>query len=209
MPSLTLDAIGAPLDDRPDRAAADLRADDDARLVERARHGERSAQRLLYLRHAPWAGALATRLLSSRADGEDALHDAFADAFEQLHRLRTPAAFRGWLRRIVLTRVHRRLRRRRFVAAFGAQPALDATLARLAAPTCSPARRAELARIDAVLARLAPGPRLCWSLRHVEGCTLPEVAEATGLSVATVKRRIAVAQAALAAHVDPPGGRDA
>lgn len=205
MPGLTLQLIVAAPDSPAAQAAEQPLGGGDAQLVERALAGERSAQRALYVRHAPWAGALAARLLGSRADGEDALHDAFADAFEQLHRLQTPAAFRGWLRRIVLTRVHRRLRRRRFRALFGSQPALDATLARLAAPTCSPARRAELARIDAVLARLAPGPRLCWSLRRVEGYTLPEIADATGLSLATVKRRIAVAQAALSAHIAGEG----
>lgn len=166
-------------------------------LVERARAGDREAMQALYRRHAPAAGALATRLLQCRADGEDALHDAFADAFARLDRLRDPAAFAGWLRRIVLTHVHRRLRRRRLRTLLGLRDHRDATLARLAAPDCSPIRRVELGRIDTALARLAPEPRICWSLRHIEGYTLPEIADATGLSLATVKRRLVVARRAV------------
>ena len=36
------------------------------------------------------------------ADAEDILHDAFIYAFEHMGQLREPAAFGGWLRRIVI-----------------------------------------------------------------------------------------------------------
>lgn len=200
MTTLALPTTSDPLDEparRPRDVEASATAHGDALLVGRARAGERSAQRALYIRHAPAALALATRILASRADGEDALHDAFADAFQRLDQLRESAAFAGWLRRIVLSRCHRMLRRRRLRRLLGLQTERDATLDQLAAPACSPARRAELARIARVLERQAPEVRICWVLRRVQGCTLPEVAEATGLSLATVKRRVAVAERAL------------
>ncbi len=187
MAAITLPA-SAPADTRPDAA-----------LVRRARAGERSAQRALYTRHAGRSLALATRVLACHADAEDAVHDAFADAFGRLHRLRDPGAFGAWLRRIVLNRCHRTLRRRRLRGLLGLSYERDATLDRLAAPDCAPERRAELRRIAAVLEEQAPAVRICWCLRRVEGHTLPEIAEAVGLSLATVKRRIAVADRAVSA----------
>lgn len=38
----------------------------------------------------------------SPADAEDLLHDAFVYAFEHLHQLKDPAAFGGWLGKIVV-----------------------------------------------------------------------------------------------------------
>ena len=46
-------------------------------------------------------------------------------------------------------------------------------------------------------------PRLAWMLRHVDGHTLPEVAAALGVSLATAKRRLAEAEQVVREHVAP------
>ena len=62
--------------------------------------------------------------------------------------------------------------------------------------------RLELARrIDGALDALSAELRACFLLYHAEGMTVPQVAEATGLSPATVKRRIGRARAILAARL--------
>jgi len=66
-------------------------------------------------------------------------------------------------------------------------------------------------RLERELAVLSPEPRACFLLYHSEGLTVPEVAEATGLSPATVKRRIGAARRLLArrlADLAPGEGRD-
>jgi RNA polymerase sigma-70 factor (ECF subfamily) len=58
---------------------------------------------------------------------------------------------------------------------------------------------------------LPTAERIAWSLRTIEGLTLPAVAAACGCSLATAKRRIAAARAAIADHVGEaltPGGQD-
>jgi RNA polymerase sigma-70 factor (ECF subfamily) len=88
--------------------------EDDASLVERSLSGDAWAHEALYRRHVDRALAIALRLLRNRGEAEDAVQDAFIHAFERLRDLRVPAAFRGWLARLVVTQAHRRMRRRFF-----------------------------------------------------------------------------------------------
>jgi RNA polymerase sigma-70 factor (ECF subfamily) len=194
-------------------AAASSAAADEADLVARARDGAVAAQAELFRRHAPRLLPLLTRLLSSTADAEDALQDSFVTAFADLGKLRELEAFGGWLRRIAVHQAHRRFRRRRLWSAFGLQRGTaaggaDATLAALAVADAPPDVCAELTRLDGVLARLPSVNRAAWMLRYVEGYELVDVADSCGCSLATVKRRIAAAQARIAKHFELPEGDD-
>jgi RNA polymerase sigma-70 factor, ECF subfamily len=176
----------------------------DAELVGRALRGDRWSRDMLYRRHAHYLLAIACRLLASRSEGEEVVQDTFVVGFEQLGALRDPAAVRGWLAQIAVSLVRRRLRRGRLLRLLGLDHDHDATLAGLAAPTLRPDDRAELALIDRVLRRMPANLRIAWMLRKVEGLALPEVASACSCSLATVKRRIAAADAEMAHHVSFP-----
>lgn len=163
----------------------------DAELVERARDGDRSAQSELYRRHARAAGSLAARLLGTRADVEDILHDSFVDALTGLGRLRDPSAFRPWLLRIVVMKVRQKIRRRRIARRLGLYRSEDeATLDRLASPQATPEQRAELSLINDELCRLPVEEKVAWMLSRVEGYTLAEIAVLTDCGLTTVKRRL-------------------
>jgi RNA polymerase sigma-70 factor (ECF subfamily) len=172
------------------------RTADDASLVERALAGDAWAHEALYRRHVDRALTIGVRLLRNRAEAEDAVQDAFVHAFERLRDLRVPAAFRGWLARLVVTQAHRRMRRRFFRAV---RP-VDGFESECA-PGASPEVRAEMALLDRALDRLAARPRIAWTLRHVEGLTLPEVADACGCSLATAKRDLDSAERFLSDRV--------
>src|SRR5579875_3048059 len=83
--------------------------DDD--LVRLARDGDPAAFRLLVERHLPMARARAGRLCAGPDDADDAVQDAFLQAFLALERLRDPDRFAGWLGGIVVN-VCRAQRRR-------------------------------------------------------------------------------------------------
>ncbi len=168
-------------------------APSDAELVARATDDDAWACETLYRRHVAVAMTTALRLLRNRAEAEDVVQDAFLLAFSRLDQLREPAAFRGWLTRIVVTAVHRRLRQRRV------QP-LDGFEAE-AAEGASPAVRAELRLLDEVLDTIAEQDRVPWILRYVLGYKLEEVAEACDCSLPTAKRRIAAAHDVVRRHV--------
>jgi RNA polymerase sigma factor (sigma-70 family) len=73
----------------------------DGDLVQLARDGDPAAFRLLVERHLPMARARAARLCPQPGDADDAVQDAFLQAFIALDRLRDPARFAGWLGGIV------------------------------------------------------------------------------------------------------------
>jgi len=73
----------------------------DGDLVRLARDGDPAAFRLLVERHLPMARARAARLCPQPDDADDAVQDAFLQAFLALDRLRDPDRFAGWLGGIV------------------------------------------------------------------------------------------------------------
>ncbi len=176
----------------------------DAQLVARAIEGDRWGREMLYRRHASYLLAIAARLLGNRNEGEEVVQDTFVTAFEQLSTLREPAALRGWLAQIAISQVRRRMRRGRLMRVLGLdRGADDATLAALASPGTNPDQRAELALIDRAMRGMTSNVRIAWMLRMVEGLELAEVASACGCSLATVKRRIAAADAVVRTHIGP------
>jgi len=169
----------------------------DASLVERAVAGDRAALGTLYDRHAERTLLRVTRLLGRSAEAEDVTQDAFLTAFGDLGALRDPERFGAWLLQIAVRQVHRRFRKRRLLERLGmASGESDASLQALANGVDAETQL-QLARVDAVLGGLATELRIAWMLRAVEGCSLGEVADQTGCSLATAKRRIAAAQAAV------------
>lgn len=170
----------------------------DRELVERALGGEQLALQLLYRRHVQHVSERVTRLLSRTAEAEDVVQDAFVAAFADLGQLSDRARFGGWLMRIAVHQAQRRFRRRRLLARLGLDRGCDdARLEQVADPALPLDRRLQLGRLDRALGELPSELRLAWMLRYVEGCELNEIAETSGCSLATVKRRIARADARL------------
>ena len=81
-------------------------------LIRSACNGDRAAFGLVVRRFQDVAFAGAFASLGDAEEARDAAQDAFLEAWEQLDRLRQPAAFPGWFRRIVIKQVDRHLRRR-------------------------------------------------------------------------------------------------
>lgn len=169
----------------------------DAELVERALGGDAWAEEMIYRRHVASVASTARRLLRDPAEGADVVQETFLIAFEKLSTLAEPAALRGWLARIAVSRVHRRWRWRR-IKLWGAS-ADEESLLDVASPDLSPAERAELALIDDRLSALPTKLRVPWVLRHVVGYSLDEVATACACSLASVKRYLDRADASIAA----------
>ena len=76
----------------------------------------------------------------------------------------------------------------------------DESLADVADGGVAPDRKTELALIDEALRAIPVKLRVPWVLRHVIGYSLDEVATACDCSLASVKRYLGRAEAAVAAH---------
>ena len=185
----------------PAIAASPRPSDADGALALAVVRGDRVAEEMLYRRHAPSVLRLATRLLRSHEEALDVLQDTFVAAFEDIGALRDPDAFRPWVHRVAVRLVHRRFRKRKLLTmlGLGREPAAI-SLEDLADERGSPESRVELRWLDAALCRLDDKTRIAWMLRHVEGLSLEETAEACDCSLATAKRRIAAGDAVVKQH---------
>lgn len=175
---------------------------DDVEIVSRIQRGDRSAEEALFRRHAkPVADTLA-RLLGRTQEAEDLAQETFITALRAIGKLKHGGAVRTWLLRIAVRKAQRCLRKRRLLKALGLDSGEDdSVLEMLVSRSASPEDRAEIALLNRVLSELPAKERIAWMLRHVEGLSLDEIAESTGCSLATVKRRITAAGGRIYAHV--------
>jgi len=145
----------------------------------------------LYEDYAPYVGAVASRLLGRAAEVEDVVQDVFALAVRGLKRREEAYEVKGWLAKVTVRRCLRQLRLRRLWALvdLAAEPSYD----RLADPAAGPEERHLVNEVYRALDALPARERVAWTLRHVEGESLEEVALLCECSLATAKRRIATA----------------
>lgn len=181
----------------PERPASRV---EDRELVERAREGDSWAREAIFRRYVTPVAAAAQRLLRDPIEVDDVVQETFLIAFEQLDKLGQPAALRGWLLQIAISRVHRRFRTWRLWRSPAGET--SASLEVQATRDATPEQRAELALVDRAMAKLALPLRTAWVLRRVEGHSLEDTAEACGCSLATVKRRIGKADEVVQEYLD-------
>jgi len=128
----------------------------DGDLVRLARDGDPAAFRLLVERHLPMARARAGRLCPQPEDADDAVQDAFLQAFIALDRLRDPDRFAGWLGGIVAN-VCRAQRRRAPLTLLGDWPENLHPASASSLPSAEDLDRADA--LGRAVAGLPPGQR--------------------------------------------------
>jgi RNA polymerase sigma-70 factor (ECF subfamily) len=193
----------------------DYRSAADSDLVARAAAGDGSAFHMLVERHRAMVYRVAYQFAGNHHDAEDIAQDVFIKVFRSLDRFRYDAQLTSWLYRIVMNAC---IDHRRRHAPAGWAPFTDeAELKMLNAPEEGPgpeetAYGLQLGEVlEAEIARLPPGQRLVFTMRHHEGLKLSEIADALGLAEGTVKRQLHAAvhrlRAILSASRVTVGGR--
>jgi len=159
---------------------------DDAMLVESLRADEPDASAALFDRYGQYVERLLVRVLGPDPEIEDLLHEVFVEALGNIRQLRDPSRLKGWLTRMTVFIARGSLRRRRRQAWLVFLPGDE--VPQQPSASSAPEARDMVARVFAVLQKLRPNHRIAFSLRYIEGMTLPEAAEASGVSLATFKR---------------------
>jgi RNA polymerase sigma-70 factor, ECF subfamily len=157
-------------------------------LVRRAAGGDEAAFSQLFLRHSRYVAGIVHRLLGSDADLDDVVQLSFLEALRSIEHIEDAGTFRGWLYRITVRQVNRRLKKRWRLGRLRAALEL-VTFGRVESKPVP-----ELIDLERVLALTAPEDRVAWTLHYVQGESLSETAVLCECSLATVKRRIARAE---------------
>jgi RNA polymerase sigma-70 factor (ECF subfamily) len=128
------------------------------------------------------------RLCNQPDMADDLAQQAFVKAWKSIGRLRSPAAFHGYMRKIMISVWMDELRREKIK--FEARDEMDESLdvsAYVSAAGAPPGARLDL---DAALGKLAPPMRLCIALAYGDGLSHTEISEETGIPLGTVKSYI-------------------
>lgn len=127
---------------------------------------------------------IAYTILQNDADAQDAVQDAVEQAYMSLPKLKDRDKFRPWLMRILKNECYMILREKKRYVPFddikeqGTEPfdALD---------------------LKTAFFKLSPESRLCITLYHIEGYSIPEIAAFLNEPVGTVKSRLSRARKAM------------
>jgi RNA polymerase sigma factor (sigma-70 family) len=157
----------------------------DGDLVRLARDGDPAAFRLLVERHLPMARARAARLCPRPDDADDAVQDAFLQAFIALDRLRDPGRFAGWLGGIVAN-VCRAQRRRAPLTLLGDWPENLHPASAGSLPSAEDLDRADA--LSRAVAGLPPGQRQAVTLFYYADQPASQIAGTPGAAKASLHK---------------------
>ncbi len=176
----------------------------DPELVRRCLAGDERAYRELIERYERQVYSLALRMVRVREDAEDLAQETFVRMFKALDRYDPSRAFPAWLFTIAarLSIDHLRRRRVKTVSLFRSEPGTEEErVVEVADPGFGPeelaVRGEEERSAGALIASLPEHYRVVVMLRHQQGLSYEEIAEALRLPLGTVKARIHRARALL------------
>ena len=171
-------------------------SDRDRAAVASARDGNSDAFRSLVERHSRYVFNVAYRLTANAPDAEDVVQTTFLRAYQQLSRFEARADFRTWLHRIAVNCSIDLIRSRRH-REFGHDPdTLEYESASNGEQRAAPGPDRLLLsneirdRVSAGMSQLTASERLAFTLRHVEGLPIRDVALKMGLKSEAAKNSI-------------------
>jgi RNA polymerase sigma factor (sigma-70 family) len=140
------------------------------------------AQYQLYKSFSAAMYNIAIRLVNNKMDAEDILQESFTKAFTRLDDLEDPAAFPGWLKRIVINRCISFQRKQK-----GFFEALDHELPESAFESEEPESEPDPGIVHQAIRSLPDGSRTILVLHALEGYKHREIAALLDISESTSK----------------------
>jgi RNA polymerase sigma-70 factor (ECF subfamily) len=182
-------------------------------LVDRFKNGDQSAFDEMVARYWDRIYAMVNQLLRNTQDAEEVTQDAFIRAHRGLVNFRGDSAFSTWLYQIATNLARNRYwywwrRKRDKTVSFDQSvgPDNETTLAEIIpaeveTPDDITVTQEFIDKIGEGMAKLTPKHREILTLRNIRNLTYEEIAQILGLSVGTVKSRIARARESLRAKI--------
>lgn len=162
--------------------------DKNTELVKQCKQGSRKAQYEIYRLYSKAMFNVCLRILNHRGEAEDALQEAFIDAFLKIGKFRQEASFGSWLKQIVVNKAISQLRKRKGIwVDIEAGKEVFEDESRLGYASDLEENNTDY-RIDAIMKgmeELTEGYRVVLSLYLFEGYDHEEISEVLGISIST------------------------
>ena len=185
-----------------DGDAESLGEDEIARLVERARGGDRDARHTLYVQLVDRVFRTVRGMVHSDADAEDVTQDAMLAVLTSLDRYtpRPDARFASWVTTIAVNTARRRFRRRR--PELTATGELPETRDEGADPTVGLDHAQQRRALLIALAELPERERVIVSLRYGAELNASEIGTSLGIESAAIRKILERARTRLASRIE-------
>ena len=181
----------------------------DADLIRLAQSDDTDAFCELAERYARRIYLLAFHYCRNAQDAEDLSQEVWLKAYQSLRGFRSDASFYTWLRRITINTFLNHQRSRSFlkqgqttIAQFLAFDANTTNIPSDVASEKALLNKMLFENVMSALAELTPSQRLTFLLRHYEGMSYEEIANAMNCSIGTAKKSVWRAIAKLRARLD-------
>ena len=167
----------------------------EARAIQRAREGDRTAFEYLYRLHSRRVYAVCLRMVGDTAEAEDLTQEAFLLLFRKIHTFRGESAFSTWLHRLTVNLVLMRLRKKSPpIVSIEVTPDPDDETASpsidIGAPDVLLEGAIDRINLESCLQRLPVGYRTIFVLHDIQGYEHGEIAEILGRSVGDSKSQL-------------------
>jgi RNA polymerase sigma factor (sigma-70 family) len=156
--------------------------------IEEARRGDRQAFEQIVRHFTPMANAVAYDKLHDYQLAEDAVQEAFTEAFLNLNKLRAIEAFPGWFKAIVARQCYRILRRKQHPA-LPYDKVVESTESSFSVADIIEKEEARRLLHESI-AELTSNMRIAVQLYYFQGYSLQEIADFLGTSVPVLKKRL-------------------
>lgn len=168
-------------------------------LIDKCRANNRKAQFEIYKLYYKAMYNTALRILNNNQDAEDAMQEAFLDAFRKIELYQGDATFGAWLKRIVINRSLDVLKKRKETLSIDEEgkhivdaPAVEDPVEILSL---------KIDKIRKAIMELPEQYRIILSLHLLEGYDHEEIAEILNLKHGTVRTRYSRSRQKLLAHL--------
>lgn len=192
----------------PQLPALDENTSDEV-LVRAAQGGDGRAFRAILTKYNRRLYRIARGILRNDTDAEDAVQEAYVNAFTHLVTFRGDSSLSTWLSRIVMNEALGRLRTRRPMAEFVdvETPSQAAEIIQFpntvrTDPERTMAQRELLRLVERVTDELPDVYRTVFVTRVIEGMSVEDTAELLGIRIETVKTRLHRARKLVREHLD-------
>jgi len=197
---LPLNAVAWRLTDASKHRYVNHTRTEHAELLASATAGDVRARKELYTQFYGYAMGVALRYARHRQEAEEMVNDGFLKVFDRLETCKNPAAFKGWMRRIMINAAIDYYRRhKKFRQEVGDDLHVDQATD---AQALSQLSAADLLRL---VQALPDAYRLVFNLYAIEGYSHEEIAAQTGIAASTSRANLTKARSKLRQMIQAQG----
>ncbi len=164
---------------------------DEAKIIKKAKSGNRSATTELYRRYERYWFRLCLRYGRDRMEAQDIFQEGMAKVFKGLNQFKPEkGSFATWSSRVIVNEALKYLKRHRQLLSFeewghGEEPYTE--------PTVMPPG-IDAKQLTQIIQQLPSGYRMIFNMYELEGYTHKEIAQVLGISQGTSKSQLSKAK---------------